>query len=494
MNKLFFISIVLGLASGFFACQDGFNNYSTNPNDRLTFSRDTVAFDTILSTVNTPFQVFMVYNPQSKPLLISSVYLENGEKSPFRINVDGRVGSTFSDVEIRGNDSIYVLVNARPSENASNQPVHLIDRVVFITNGVRQEVILEASSQDAVMWKGYTLFSDSILANDKPFVVYDSLVIGEGVTMTVKEGTTFYMHSNAEIIVRGRLKMEGTLEKPILIRGDRFDYMLDIPYDLIPGQWGGIRFESSSYENELDYVYIRNGKFGMDFGLSDVSQSKIKMKNVVMTNFKGLLIHALNCKMEADNCEFSNAKNALLNLTGGQYRFTHCTIANAYVSSLETGWGNSNNETVFLSDSYFDEETQKDLPYPVTAYFYNTLIWGSKNLTTSKINLEKSETDLISLHFQNCLIPNEEGDKNSADIVASATQCLFNVDPKFKAIEDGKRFYDFRLDSISPARNKADPEIAKQIPLDIDGKDRFLDEGPDIGGYEFVPTSPNPNS
>ncbi|MCL1938458.1 MAG: hypothetical protein FWF52_08715 [Candidatus Azobacteroides sp.] len=486
MNKLFSISLAFWLAFIFFACNDEFDHYSTNPNDRLAFSKDTVAFDTILSTVNTPFQTFMIYNTHAKPLLISSIYLENGEKSPFRINVDGRAGSSFSDVEIRGNDSIYVLVNAKPSENASSQPVSLSDRILFVTNGVRQEVILKAASQDAVMWKGETIFSDSILSNDKPFLIYDSLVISEGATVKIREGTTFYMHSNAEIIVRGTLQMEGTFENPIVVRGDRFDYLLDIPYDLIPGQWGGIRFESSSYGNEWNHVYIRNGKYGLDFGLSDASQSKIKMENVVMTNVKGVLIHALNCQIEAKNCEFSNAKDALLDLTGGQYQFTHCTIANAYVSSLETGWGNSNDETIVLSSNYFDETTGKNAAYPLTAFFYNTIIWGSRNLTTSKIRLETNEPDEISLLFQNCIIPNGKEDNNSADIVSSAIQCLFNVDPQFKEIRDDKRFYDFSLDSISPARNIADPEIAKQIPLDIHGINRFLDEGPDIGGYEYV--------
>ncbi|MDR2843731.1 MAG: hypothetical protein LBV57_03695, partial [Candidatus Symbiothrix sp.] len=60
---------------GLSACNNNFEDYSTKPSDRLSFSTDTIAFDTILSTINTPYKVLMIYNRHSKPLLISSVSL-----------------------------------------------------------------------------------------------------------------------------------------------------------------------------------------------------------------------------------------------------------------------------------------------------------------------------------------------------------------------------------------------------------------------------------
>jgi hypothetical protein len=201
------------------------------------------------------------------------------------------------------------------------------------------------------------------------------------------------------------------------------------------------------------------------------------------------LLNALNCNIEAENCEFSNSQGAVLNLTGGQYNFTHCTIANYYFSHLETGWGNSDNETIHLSSSHFNNETEEMEYFPVwQANFYNSIIWGKKNLNSSKITIEEGPDVSISYYFQNCLIPNDDAtndDVNDPNIVPSVVDCLFNIDPKFKVIAEDERFYDFRLDSVSPMRNKANPDISKRVPYDINGIGRLLDEGPDIGGYEY---------
>jgi len=492
LQIIIFFPILILLASFFYACNDGFDDYSSSPNDLLTFSQDTIAFDTIITTINTPFQTFKVYNSNSKALLISSIYLENGNESGFKINVDGRSGDSFEDVEIQKKDSLFVFVDAKPAKNNSTEPEYFTDYIVFVTNGVKQKVLLEASSQDAEIWKGLTIYSDSTLNNVKPFVIYDSLVVKEGATLHLQEGTTFYMHGGAEIIVKGTLKAKGTPENPIVIRGDRFDYTVDLPYDLIPGQWNGFQFESNSFDNELEYMYIRNGKNGMNFQLSDPTKSKMKMKNVVMTNFKGILINSVNCNIEAENCEFSNSKDALLNLIGGKYSFTHCTLANYYFSSMEYGWGNSDNETVVLSNAYFNTENEAFEYYPILqADFYNSIIWGMKELSTSQIKIDESDESSLSYYFKNCLFPHkgaENDDENDSN--AKVVNCVINKDPKFKIImsevpEKNDFIYDFRLDSISPAKNVADIEIAKKISLDINGINRFLDEGPDIGGYEW---------
>ena len=479
---LFFISVFL-----FNACNDGFDDYSRNPSHRLTFSRDTVTFDTIISTINTPFQVFKVYNRNSQSLLIESVLLGNGEQSGFRINVDGRAGTSFSDIEIRANDSLFVFVFAKPAETGKDEPVLVSDNLTFVTNGVSQKVVLQASAQDAEIWQGRTITSNTVLSNAKPFVIYDSLVINEGVTMQIREGTTFYMHNNAEIIVKGTLKMKGTLEKPVTIRGDRFDDMVDIPYDRVPGQWGGIRFEASSFGNEIEYANIRNGMYGLDFKVSEIVDKKMILKNVVMTNFKGVLIRAVNAAIEAENCEFSNSKGALLDLTGGMYFFSHCTIANHYFSSTEAGWGESDNETVNLQCLYDNKDTGQMELYPVyQADFGNCIIWGPKK--TSDIVIQGVEEYPIVHYFKNCVIPNEDAvndDPNDSD--ATVVNCLIAVDPKFVDSEGKEKLlFDFQLDSISPVIGKADPAIARDLPNDLKGVSRFSDDGPDIGAYEYV--------
>lgn len=467
------------------ACNNNFEDYSTQPSDRLSFSIDTVAFDTILSTINTPYKVLMIYNRHSKPLLISAVSLENG-KNGFKINVDGKAGTDFHDVEIRANDSLYVFVSAKPMENASAEPQYLTDRVIFVTNGVRQEIVLSASSQDVILWKGgYFITEDTVLSNQRPYLIYDSLVVEAGKTLQIEEGATFYMHNNAKMIIKGRVTAKGTLEKPILIRGDRFDSYADIPYDHVPGQWEGIRFESDSYDNELEYVTIRNGQYGFDFQPSDPSRSKMKLNNVILTNFKGVLFNAVNCNIEAGNCEFSNARYALLRLIGGRYRFLHCTIANYYMSNQEAGWGNSNNETVQILATYDQLDGSEPVIYPLEqADFYNSIIWGQGS--ASDIRIEEDEN--VHAYFQNCIIPNKDAtndDPNDPNIEAQLVNCLIHIDPKFQITNSDNLFYDFRLDSISPAKNVANVLISQEIPYDMKGNNRFLDQGPDLGAYEY---------
>ncbi|MDH8701951.1 hypothetical protein M2138_001303 [Dysgonomonadaceae bacterium PH5-43] len=489
------LPIVFVLASILYSCDDGFENYSTNPNKRLTFSTDTIAFDTIISTINTPFKSFKVYNKNSENLLISSVYLEGGSNSVFKINVNGKAGQDISNIEIKKNDSIYVFIDAKPIENNTNEPKHISDNIVFTTNGVNQKVIIEASAQDVYVCNGMIINTDSTLLNNKPYLIYDSLVVDKNVTLNITEGTVFYMHGGSKIKIDGTLKAKGSLEKPIVIRADRFDSMVNIPYDLIPGQWGGITFGEDSYNNELEHTHIRNGYYGLNFKESETSSIKASLNNVVLTNFKGYLINSVNCNINAENCEFTNSQKTLLNLIGGNYNFTHCTIANHYFSSNEYGWGTSDNQTVFLSNKHITEIDSKtdSVFYPLEANFFNSLVWGTKDKTSSRITIYESDKANLSYFFENCLIPNGEND-NPDSPEASVVNCVIGENPEFNALlidKDNKVTfkYDFSLTEKSPARSKANKAIANTLPLDIKGNSRLTDENPDIGANEYIETA-----
>ena len=62
---LFFI--VLNLLS----CDGLDENYSNNPNHRLSFSVDTLSFDTVFTTIGSATKEFMIYNRNDQPLLIA---------------------------------------------------------------------------------------------------------------------------------------------------------------------------------------------------------------------------------------------------------------------------------------------------------------------------------------------------------------------------------------------------------------------------------------
>ncbi|MDR1719127.1 MAG: hypothetical protein LBR67_03250 [Dysgonamonadaceae bacterium] len=475
-----------------YSCTDHSVDYSRNPGDVLAFSADTIAFDTILSSVNTPTRGFIVYNPNPKPLLISSIALSGGKQSGFNINVDGVAGTAFENVEIGANDSLYVFVNAKLEDNNAVSPVLYLDYIVFTTNSNQQRVVLQAYGQDAYIWRGKIIETSEMLPNDKPYLIYDSLEIKEGVTLTLQEGTVFYMHPGASIQVRGTLIAQGAMDKRIVIRGDRMDhdYMVNIPYDRVPGQWGGIRFAETSFDNELDYVWIRNGSYGLSFDSSDPERLKLKIKNSVVTNVTGNLIVAENCHIEGENCEFSNSRYALLQLAGGKYRFVHCTLANCYPSVKQ--WQYSVNPTVTLSNKTYATDAAGGLQAPVAAPllqadFMNSIIW-SPNLQSGKIQLQPDTDDFpdtpFNCHFHHCLLLHDGINDDRF------TACVFNENPLFvntSLTDDEARSipYDFRLDSMSLARGIADPLIAQELPVDMNGISRIQDESADPGAYQY---------
>jgi hypothetical protein len=64
-------------------------------------------------------------------------------------------------------------------------------------------------------------------------------------------------------------------------------------------------------------------------------------------------------------------------------------------------------------------------------------------------------------------------------------------DTVFKSIRynlEKNTYFNFMPDSVSPARGLADPVIASQYPLDLNGNNRLSDGAPDAGAYEWIPT------
>jgi hypothetical protein len=74
-------------------------------------------------------------------------------------------------------------------------------------------------------------------------------------------------------------------------------------------------------------------------------------------------------------------------------------------------------------------------------------------------------------------------DGNENDMVF--TNSLFNEDPLFKDSYE----YDFALDSLSPALDIGDINIANLYPLDLNQNSRLSDKGPDLGALEWIPVT-----
>ena len=471
-----------------------FDNFSTNPNHRLSFSIDTLSFDTIFSTIGSVTKQFMVYNPNNEALKIESIVLANGEKSGFRFNVDGRKGESFQGIDIWEKDSLYISVEITINPTGINQPVVIEDSMLFFTNGIKQSVLLQAYGQDIHIIKGGVVFTnDTTLTADLPYLIYDSLVVAEGSTITIKPGATFYMYNNANIIVSGNVKAIGTPDNPIVFRGHRLDYIplsdMQLPYDLIPGQWGGIYFNATSFENEFDHVMVRNGFSGLTFRASSPERLKMRINNSQITNMDSTTIAATNCYIVATNSEFSNSTYATVFLAGGKYQFTHCTLVNNKIlgSSRYPGYN-----CLWMANQIVD--TEKSLFPLQQAFFDNCIIDGghaadSTRLYRGEIFFDTNEQDetgnieTFNYRFTSCFI------KTARVNHERFNNCLFVTSPNYLKTGSKRDEYafDFRLANESIGIGMANRSISEEYPVDRYGVNRLISsDGPTVGAYEYV--------
>ena len=169
------------------ACSDD-DNFSTSQSDRLTFSLDSIAMDTVFSSTSSSTRSMWIYNKSKGNLRCSSVRLENGNQSGFRVNVDGvflspTLGYQTNDIEVRKNDSVRVFVEITPPRNTSDQPKLVSDNIVFaLESGVQQKVNLNAYSWNANVIRNMTVDKDTVLSGDKPIVVYGKIKVNENAT------------------------------------------------------------------------------------------------------------------------------------------------------------------------------------------------------------------------------------------------------------------------------------------------------------------------
>lgn len=468
------LTLVLHL---FTACDGMDDNYSSNPNLRLDFSTDTLSFDTVFATVGSTTRQLMIYNRNNEPLNIESILLASGGNTGFRLNVDGRKGDAFNRIGILEKDSLYVFVEVTVDPSDADQPLLLEDSIVFTVNGIQQSVVLEAYGQNVNLYKGgHTFDTDTHLTSTRPYLVYDSLVVAPGATLSIAPGVTFYMHDKANLVVYGTLKSEGRQEAPVVFRGDRLDFILNdiLPYDRTPGQWGGIFFKAESFDNVMQHTIVRNGTTGLTFLTSTPDRPKMTVNHSQITNMDGNLFSAINCNIEIANTELSNATGAVAALIGGDYRFTHCTLAN-YMSLRPR------NDTILslvLSNILPDKQ-----PCSLKAVFENSIIDGSYK---EELLLSPGGGAPFDYLFNACVLKTKE--KGDAHYPQSI---LVKQSPSFRQTggKGNKYCFDFRPDSATTAGvGKADISISRQYPVDRLGVDRLTSpNGPCMGAYEFVP-------
>ena len=264
MNRIItFILLAFGLL--FLSCNDD-EKFSTSTVDKLTFSGDIISLDTVFSTIPSSTKSFWVYNKNNEGIRCNSVRLESGNQTGFRVNVNGLYlnstnGYRANDVMLYHGDSLRVFVEMTAPVNGQVAPKIISDNLVFeLQSGVEQKLKLQAWSWDATKLSSLHINNDTTIdGGSKPILVFGGITIAKGAVLNIAAGTILYFNSDAGIDVYGRLDIAGSSDKNVVIRGSRLDRMFNyLPYDRMSGQWKGIHFYESSYNNSIKYCDIHS--------------------------------------------------------------------------------------------------------------------------------------------------------------------------------------------------------------------------------------------
>ena len=334
--------VALSITAAATSCSDN-DTFTTSPTAQLTISADTVRFDTVFSNVSTSYRLFWVRNNNADGLRISNVRLLSGNQSGFRVNVNGTAlsqlqGYQANDFELRGGDSLRVFVEltAHINNAADGTPQKVDDDIVFsLESGRQQRVNLNAYSWDATLLNRHTVTSDTTFStqNARPIVIYDTLRVNKGATLTIAAGTTLYMHPNAAIYVSGTLKCLGTTGNEVTLRSDRLDRLFPyLPYDNTPGRWQGITLDSLSHDNLIQYTDIHSATAAIK-----LNKTSLTLTHSTVHNIQGNGVTSRGSVLHIQNSQVSNCLGHCLSLQGDSATVNQSTLAQFYPFSALRG-------------------------------------------------------------------------------------------------------------------------------------------------------------
>ena len=464
-RTLWIAAVILAFSTLLSSCiEDGFTTASS---DVLAFNRDTVAFDTVITLQGTATKQMVVYNHSKKQINISSIKVAGeANKGHFHLNVDGVRGDEFQNVEIRGNDSIYIFIEAYIDEMGQDEPTLLEDHLEFVTNGMTQKVLLSAWGQDVVRIKGDTIRRNTHFTADKPYLIYDTMFVSPGVTMTLDAGTTLLFHDKAALRCAGRMRANGTADEPVIFRGDRLDHIVgSTSFDIMSGQWGGVIFTPPTMGNVLNHVIMKGSSIGMHCSANgDTTQCALKLVNCVLTNSSSTCLATATCYVKLIGTEISDAAEEVGYFAGGKVEATQCTFANYYLFKVPS----------LPIVNVFDVEYSNGTIGKIKAYFDNCIIHG----LSKEIN--EGELDNFNVYLRYCLL------KSSGTNDAHFINCVWEGDPDFLTLRDDN-FFDYRLGNESDAIGKGNPELCpEEARYDRYGNDRWARSAIDLGAYVWV--------
>jgi len=450
---------------------------------RVSFSTDTVFFDTVFTALKTSTRIVKIYNDESVALKVN-VHFKEGNNSYFRLNVDGRVGTQANDITILAYDSATVFINAVIDSTSEHEAYVVEDALQVQVNSNNFEIPVLAYAQNA-----YFLY-DSVLTtttftSERPYVIIKSALVAEGEVLTVEPGARIYMHQDSRLFVQGTLKINGTLEEPVYIQSDRIDRDIYVGSENdMPGEWGGLYFLESSHDNEINYAIIKNGGLStrvgesmtlaamiqVDKDITGSSTPKLKMTNTVLKNGVQYGIVSFGGSIYAENCVIVNCQMiAVALLEGGRYEFNDCTIGIFGGIPL---FGRSLESAALLAQNYYEPAPGSITGRALDLKINNCIVSGNFD---NEFIINAKETYPAAVQVKGSLIQQRE----SIPSWVIQEACYYNLNPQFVDISKS----DFHLSATSPLIGQG--ILSGTLSADLDGIERNTPTS--IGAYEYVP-------
>lgn len=462
------VLVSLFAASGLTSCRKTVNFSNGN----LSFSKDTVLFDTVFTTIGSTTQQFKFYNKDKRTVNVEQIQLMGGSNSPFRINVDGVSGTDFESMEVEGEDSLFVFVEVTLDINSSNFPIVIEDSIRFRTNGKDQYVNLAVWGQDMHFWENQ--FVMGTWTNDKPHVIYGNAVIDENESLTIEAGTQIYLHKNSRLYNnKGTLNINGTLGNEVTLQGDRLESL----YDDVSGQFYGITMYEAK-ESKINYCNIKNGGIGIDIISEDASNVDytLRITNSTITNcaFYGMRFIS-GSRVKAENCIVASNGIHALAVFGADFNMNHCHLVGYSTAGSQT-------PAVGISNTGYDYVNEQAYITNINeGVITNSIVYGTLD-TEFVIDTDDGNGVLtFAFNFDHNLI-------KSATIPTDpfyGSGNLWNDEPYFVKPTEG----DFLYYSISPLHLGGSDAFANTVGepafgIGINGVPRMAGT-PDIGAYEI---------
>lgn len=324
-------------ACALYACQP--DRVSSDPTLRLTAERDTICFDTVFTGIGSATQRIMLYNRNDNAIRISRVGLSHPEY--FRINLDGENDPEYmKGLEIRGWDSLYLFVKVNIDPSNQNNPILIEDSIVLDYNNHQQAIQLQAIGQNVHLIRSAERRTDTLdihFTADRPYLIYDSLLAYGTVQMDA--GARLYFHQGALLWCMGNVKAEGTEQQPILLQGDRRDHVFpNVPYSVTSGQWEGLSIYEMQGELGHQYRLSHVQTIGARYGLYVYSYnrqvtSKLTVDHCRIHNHLRYGIAIQNVNSRVTHTEVSNVARQCVHIAGGKHQWDYNTIANYFMNT-----------------------------------------------------------------------------------------------------------------------------------------------------------------